>query len=477
MAVSAGREVAHGHARRRFTDPHHHGLAHGLGAKGRSCEVAGREVVEPDLGRVAGAVVGREQAAADGLGPGGGPPGLEGDRALAGTIADPLQRGDHVGRRHLGAAAALELGLVGPPPDHRDPPGRRVQRQHAVVGQQHDRLGGGGAGDVGCVGGRLQLATAAVHPRRGGAVDQVENPLRGPLDRVGRDLALLDGGGQVVAERVRRPRHLQVEPGGEGGRAVRAEPVGHHEPVEAPLAPQQVGEQAGVLAAVPAVDAVVGRHDRPDARPAHGSLEGRQVDLAPGALVDGDVDLHAVGLLVVEREVLDRAADPPALHALDERHGDLGRQVGVLGVALEVPAAERVAVDVHGGRQQHAGTLGPGLVAEQAADAADQRAVPRRRQGGTAGQRRRARARELRAPRPARPVGDADAGEAQPIDADRVPHVCAGRERRLLVGAQVGRRGNGAGPGAAGRGRRHVRWCLPSRVRGRVRWGALRGTR
>ena len=37
------------------------------------------------------------------------------------------------------------------------------------------------------------------------------------------------------------------------------------------------------------------------------------------------------------------------------------------------------------------------------------------------------------APRPARPVGDADAGEAEPVDPGRVPQVDAGGERRLLV--------------------------------------------
>ena len=46
---------------------------------------------------------------------------------------------------------------------------------------------------------------------------------------------------------------------------VRPEPVGHHQPVEAPLAPQDPTDQIRLLAAVDAVDLVVGGHHGPDA--------------------------------------------------------------------------------------------------------------------------------------------------------------------------------------------------------------------
>ena len=85
-------------------------------AQRRPRQVAGREVVErarppPSMG---------DQTAGEGA-TGRGRPGSKVTRVLTGAVGDALQRGDHVGRGHLGAAAALELGLVGPPADHRDP--------------------------------------------------------------------------------------------------------------------------------------------------------------------------------------------------------------------------------------------------------------------------------------------------------------------------------------------------------------------
>ena len=58
------------------------------------------------------------------------------------------------------------------------------------------------------------------------------------------------------------------------------------------------------------VEPVVRRHHRPRVGAGDGQLERREVDLAQGALVDDGVDDHPVGLLVVDREVLQARADP-----------------------------------------------------------------------------------------------------------------------------------------------------------------------
>ncbi len=95
------------------------------------------------------------------------------------------------------------------------------------------------------------------------------------------DGAVADGGGQGRTEPGGGSRHLEVE-AGQGGRrgGVRPEPVGHDEPVEAPLTAQDPSDELGLLAAIRAVDLVVGGHDRPDAGLVDGLLEGDEVDLA-----------------------------------------------------------------------------------------------------------------------------------------------------------------------------------------------------
>ena len=73
----------------------------------------------------------------------------ERDAVLPEPLGEALDRTDHVGRVDLGAAAALELGSLGPPSDHREPRrGRRVEGEHTVVGEEHDRFGRRVAGDV-----------------------------------------------------------------------------------------------------------------------------------------------------------------------------------------------------------------------------------------------------------------------------------------------------------------------------------------
>ena len=138
-----------------------------------------------------------------------------------------------------------------------------------------------------------------------------------------------------------------------------------------------------------AVDLVVRGHDRARVRLTHADLESAEVDLAQGALGDARVVARAVGLLVVRREVLRARRDARALHPRHDRRADEPRDERVFGEVLEVAAAERVAVDVHAGAEQHVRTLADHLLAVQGREFAHEGGVPRRRERGARRQQRR----------------------------------------------------------------------------------------
>ena len=157
--------------------------------------------------------------------------------------------------------------------------------------------------------------------------------------RPSRTAAARDGPSQADG-----PGHLEIEAGERGRRRrVRAEPVRHHQPVEAPLAPQDAVDEVGLLAAVGPVDLVVGGHHGPDAGLPYGGFEGDEVDLPKGPLGDLGADGHPLVLLVVAGEVLDAAPDPAPLHPLDVGDGEAGRQQRVLGEGLEGAPGQRRA--------------------------------------------------------------------------------------------------------------------------------------
>ena len=102
-------------------------------------------------------------------------------------------------------------------------------------------------------------------------------------------------------------------------------------------------------------------------------------------------------LLVVGDEVLDARRHAAALQPVDVGHRQVGGEHRVLREALEVAAAQRRALEVDGGAEQHLGALGARLLGQRGADALDQVDVPRgaraRRRTGTtptAGRRRSA---------------------------------------------------------------------------------------
>ena len=242
---------------------------------------------------------------------------------------------------------------------------------------------------------------------------------------------------ELVAPRPCRARHGEVQRGVAGalGRPRRV-PVGHDDAVEAPLVLEHVAQQRA-LGHRRAVDAVVGGHDGPGARVGDDRLERRQVQLAQRALVDAGVEREALGLGVVGDEVLDRRADALGLQAAHVGGADARGEQRVLAEALEVPAAERRAVQVDRRRQQDVDALAPALGGQQAPEALDPPFVPRRRQGG----RRRDVGRGLalvpaHAAHPGRAVGGDERAQPDVGLGVQRPEIGARQQAHLLLEAQ-----------------------------------------
>ncbi len=337
-------------------------------------------------------------------------------------------------RRHLRAAPAhRELAGVRADDGHA---GHRVREgEHAVVDQQDRALRRHLAG-------HRPPARVLLLPlvRRTIPVQQPDPPHQPQevahlaVHHHGVDLPLTDRGGQRRAEPGGRARHLEVEAGDRRlRRRVRAEPVRHDDAVELPLVPQDPPDEVGLLAAVDAVDLVVGRHHGPHARLPHGCLERREVDLAQGSLGDLGADRHPLVLLVVAGVVLDAAPDTTPLHALHVGDGEAGRQQRVLGERLEGAAGQGSAHDAHRRSEQHVDSLGPRLGGQDLAQARHQRRVPGRPDRRAARQGQGAATDEAVAPHARRPVGDLERRETHSLDGREVPQAGAGREGALLV--------------------------------------------
>ena len=161
-----------------------------------------------------------------------------------------------------------------------------------------------------------------------------------------------------------------------GNVVVRAAPVRDHGAVEAPLAAQDVTQQVAVLIGVSAVDQVVGAHDRLGVGLAYHDLEGREVVLAQGALVDHRVGRLATRLLAVGGKVLGAGGNALGLDAAHVGRGHLARKVGVLGEVLEVAPAERRALHAEARPQKRAHALGGSFLTQCLADLLAQRLIP-----------------------------------------------------------------------------------------------------
>ena len=215
-----------------------------------------------------------------------------------------------------------------------------------------------------------------------GAVREHQQVAHETVDLGGVDLPALDGVDELVAVDADRTRHLEAEPGVRCRRSVvDAVPVGHDEPVEAPLVSQDVGEEPSVLRSVLAGQFVVRTHDAPGVCLGHGAFERAQVQLAQRSLVDVDVDRHALDLGVVGHEVLDRHGHVVRLDATDVGARERTGQFRILAVALEGPSTDRCAVQIDGWSEHDVGALAHCFGADQRSDLTNEIRVP----GGTEG--------------------------------------------------------------------------------------------
>ena len=204
------------------------------------------------------------------------------------------QRLDVRGIRVVAEQVARRVGVRA---DQRHRPLRR-QRQRAVVAQEDQALAGDRPG---------QRALGGVGRGGRGPLRLDERPLEQPELDLGRRTRRtassrmsspseprLERGQQRRAVAV-GVRQLDVQSGGEGhrgrllgarreavvlGQLAHREVVRDHHAVEAPLLPQELGQEPAVAAARHPVELVVGVHERAQPGRAHDGLERVQVDLA-----------------------------------------------------------------------------------------------------------------------------------------------------------------------------------------------------
>ena len=183
-----------------------------------------------------------------------------------------------------------------------------------------------------------------------------------------------------------RAGHLQVEAVvGRGHAVISGVPVGHENSLKTPLALEHFEVEKIVLRGVDSVDQVVGIHHRVHMALSDGSLKGRQIDFAHGALVHVRADVVPVVLLAVHGVVLDGGDYALGLDALNERDHQGGVEKRILGKIFEVAPGQRRARDVDTGSEQKMHTAGAGIPAQGFADSARQRRIPTGGQRHSAG--------------------------------------------------------------------------------------------
>ncbi|KAI9150404.1 hypothetical protein HJFPF1_10170 [Paramyrothecium foliicola] len=255
-------------------------------------------------------------------------------------------------------------------------------------------IGGQGRGAAavqrGCLRGvRRALRPVLLDSRGSALLDELEHLAGSIVNDVAEWLSVGSVELKGLATELGGTGHLEIQASlDRGRRAVDTEPVAHDQAVPAPLLAQHLVDVLGVLAAVGAVDAVVGSHEGARLRVAHGQLEGQGVDLAEGALGDDALDAHPAVLLVVAQEVLDGGLDAGALDAADKGGGAEAGQEGVLADGLKAAAAEGRALHVDGRAEDGVGTLSDGLLTHLTASLLEEILVEGRAEAGTAGEAR-----------------------------------------------------------------------------------------
>ena len=306
----------------------------------------------------------------------GGVAGCERDLA-AGTGTNSIDRCVDAGGVHMRRSTALVAGFGGQRADDGNAVVRAEREQVAVVAQQHHGLRSDLPGQA-VVG--IEIDGAGIGYGRGcvaGLDRQVDHAARGDQQVAGRQRAIGHRGGDLRVAGFATERHRQVESGGDGTHPVGDRtPVADHQAVETPVLAQDRGQQFAVLERVDAVDLVVRAHHRPGRCGAHHVPEGAQVQLVQAAFIDVGADPHAVGLLIVGGEMLERGTHAAGLHAVDEGCGHMSGEQRVLGEVLEVAAAEGRAFEVDAGAEDNRHPLRAGLVGDGVTGPARQVRVP-----------------------------------------------------------------------------------------------------
>ena len=275
-------------------------------------------------------------------------------------VLQALDEVHHISVMHVARAGSAGDETVGSAAEDRGL--AAVQRKRHVVFEQHHAFCGGVARN-GRVRLKARLVVGLVAVEGRGPEDVFQDALYVAVKVFYRKGAVFEGLVEgfhlfLVA------RHQQVVACLEHGYGVGPSvPVAHHHPVEAPVAAKPVFEKPLAFRRHGAVDAVVGRHYSPGLAFLDGYLEGLQVDLFHCPFAHARIVAGAVGLLVVEGEVLDRHADAVALQAADFCSAHFACQQRIFAQILEVAAAERVAHYVGCGREQHVGAVMQCLIA------------------------------------------------------------------------------------------------------------------
>ena len=236
-------------------------------------------------------------------------------------------------------ARSLEPRLGRERADHGDLLVVGERQQRTVVLQQHDGPTSGLPGQRVV---RVDVERAGHGRTPGGLAHEVDRATGCGVEHALGEFAGAHGCDEL---RIRPPTgrgHLQVESCGDAGDAVvHGSPVRDDEAVEAPVVAEHAGEQPGVLGGPDAVELVVRAHDRPRRSVLHDTLESAQVDLPQRTRIHVGARAHAVELLVVRSEVLERGADALRLDAADGRGSEHARHDRVFREVLEVAAAQR----------------------------------------------------------------------------------------------------------------------------------------
>ena len=142
-------------------------------------------------------------------------------------------------------------------------------------------------------------------------------------------------------------RHFKIKPCAEHVQAVvRCAPVGHHKPVKAPLAAQNLIQKPCILTAIRAVDFVISTHHRFGMCILDDHFKGLQIYLANSTHIGNAIAHKAIVFAVVECKVFNRYPNALTLNTARLGSPHFSRKVRVLRKILKASAAQRISFDI-----------------------------------------------------------------------------------------------------------------------------------